>query len=77
MKILLEYLLVEILGNNNFEIDEVVQESGYINLTIKTDPENMGIVIGKKGRMIKALRTILKTKATLDKVGFSLEVVEK
>ncbi len=77
MKNLLSYLLTEILGNTNFEIDENIQESGFISLKIIADPENMGLIIGKKGRMIKALRTILKTKATLDKIGFSLEVIEK
>jgi predicted RNA-binding protein YlqC (UPF0109 family) len=77
MKNLLTYLLTEILGNNDFEIDENIQDSGFIDLKIIANPENMGLIIGKKGRMIKALRTILKTKATLDRIGFSLEVSER
>jgi predicted RNA-binding protein YlqC (UPF0109 family) len=77
MKNLLTYLLAEILGNNNFEIIENIQDSGFVDLKIVANPDNMGLIIGKKGRMIKALRTILKTKATLDKIGFSLEVSEK
>ncbi len=77
MKDLLTYVLTEILGNNDFEIEENIQDSGFIDLKIFADPSNMGLIIGKKGRMIKALRTLLKTKATLDKIGFSLEVSEK
>lgn len=77
MKELLSYLLKEILGNSDFEIEENVSDEGFINLKVVTEPSNMGLIIGKKGKMIKSLRTILKTKATLDKVGFSLEVSEK
>ena len=77
MKNLLEYLLSEILGGSDFKIEEVVGDNGFIDLKVTTDPKNMGIIIGKKGKMIKALRTLLKTKATLDRVGFSLEVAEK
>lgn len=77
MKTLLTNILSEMLGNKDFEVEEVVQDSGYVNLKIIADPNNMGLIIGKKGKMIKALRTLLKTKATLDRIGFSLEVVEK
>jgi len=77
MKDLLIYLLTEILGDNNFEVVENIQDSGFVDLKIIADPGNIGLIIGKKGRMIKALRTILKTKATLDRIGFSLEVSEK
>lgn len=77
MKDLLSYLLTEILGNSDFEIEESISETGFVNLKVTTQPTNMGLIIGKNGRMIKSLRTILKTKATLDKVGFSLEVSEK
>ncbi len=77
MKDLLSYLLNEILGNSDFEIEENVSDEGFINLKVVTEPSNMGLIIGKKGKMIKSLRTILKTKATLEKIGFSLEVSEK
>lgn len=77
MKELLTYLLSEILGNDEFEIEENSENPGFINLKVAAEPSNMGLIIGKKGRMVKALRTILKTKATLLKIGFSLEVIEK
>jgi len=77
MKTLLSYLISEITGSEDFEIDEDVGESGYTNLTLKVSKDHMGLVIGKKGKMISALRSILRTKATLDRIGFSLNVVEK
>lgn len=76
MKKLLEYILSAILDNDDYQIEVDDATEGFTKLKIQTVPENMGIIIGKNGKMIKAIRTLLKTKATLDRVGFSLEVEE-
>jgi len=73
MKELLEYLLKGVLGEEKFEIVEA-EDAGRVLYTIKTAPENMGLVIGKGGRMIKSLRNILKVRATLEKTAVSLNV---
>lgn len=77
MNKLLSYLIKEILGNDNFEVEENISENGFVNLKITTAPENIGLIIGKKGKTIKAIRSLLRVKATLEKVGFSLDIVEK
>ena len=77
MKDLLTYILTEILGGNDFEVEETLGENGFLSLNVKTDPKNMGLIIGKQGKTINSIRNILKVKATLDKIGFSLEVSEK
>ena len=76
MKSLLQHIISEILDNKDFKIEEDNQTEGFSKLKIVTKPENMGIIIGKKGRMIKAIRTLLKTKATLERIGFTLEIEE-
>lgn len=73
MKELLEFLLKGVLGKEKFEIGET-EEGGRINYTIKCAPENMGLIIGKGGRMIKSLRNILKVRATLEKTSVNLNV---
>jgi uncharacterized protein len=73
MKELLEFLLKGLLGEEKFEIVEA-EDAGRILYTIKTAPENMGLVIGKGGRMIKSLRNILKVRATREKTAVSLNV---
>lgn len=75
MKDLLEFLLKGILGKEKFEISES-EEEGRISYGIKTAPENMGLIIGKGGRMIKSLRNILKVRATLEKKIVNLNVEE-
>jgi predicted RNA-binding protein YlqC (UPF0109 family) len=73
MKELLEYLLKGLLGEEKFEIVET-NDAGRIAYTIKTAPENVGLIIGKGGHMIKSLRNVLKVRATLEKVAVFLNV---
>ena len=75
MKELLEFLLKGVLGEEKFEIAET-EETGRLSYTIKSDPKNMGLIIGKGGRMIKSLRNILKVRATLEKTAVTLNVEE-
>lgn len=72
---LLEYLLKGVLGEEKFDIEEA-EDAGRIIYTIKTDPKNIGLIIGKGGHMIKALRNVLKVRATLEKRAVSLNVGE-
>lgn len=73
MKELLEYLLKGLLGEEKFEIVDT-NDAGRISYTIKTAPENVGLIIGKGGHMIKSLRNVLKVRATLEKVAVFLNV---
>ena len=75
MKDLLEYLLKGVLADEKFSIEET-EDAGRIIYTIKTDPKNIGLVIGKGGRMIKSLRNILKVRATLEKKAIALNIGE-
>lgn len=73
MKELLEFLLKGLLGKEKFEIIEN-EDGGRISYIVKSAPENMGLIIGKGGRMIKSLRNILKVRATLEKTAVTLNV---
>lgn len=63
------------LGDEKFSVDEA-EEEGRIIYTIKTDPKNVGLIIGKGGHMIKSLRNVLKVRATLEKRAVSLNIGE-
>jgi len=73
MKDLLNFMLKGILGESKFEITES-EDAGRTLYSIKTDPENVGLIIGKGGRMIHSLRNLLKVRATLEKTAVSLNV---
>jgi uncharacterized protein len=73
MKELLEFLLKGLLDKEKFEIAET-DDAGRILYTIKTAPENVGLIIGKSGHMIKSLRNVLKVRATLEKTAVNLNI---
>lgn len=75
MKDLLNYLLKGVLGEEKFDITET-EENGRILFNISTDPKNIGLLIGKGGKMIKNLRNVLKVRATLEKKVVSLNILD-
>lgn len=77
MKDLLTFVLSQILGNEDFAVEETVSENGFVTLNATVKKSDMGLVIGKNGKTIKAIRSLLRTKATLEKIGFTIEVIEK
>lgn len=63
MKKALEYIVSSIVDNpENVEIVEEDQ-NGVINFTIKVASEDMGKIIGKNGKIIRAIRNVIKIPA--------------
>lgn len=75
MKDFLAHILKSMLGDESFDIKETGQDS-YTAYTIKVPQESMGMVIGKKGKVINAIRSLMKVKATLEKSAVGLSVEE-
>ena len=75
MKELLEYILKGILGEGEFYVTEEA-DGDFLILSINVEPEKAGMVIGKGGATIKAIRSILRVKATLEKKGVSVNLAE-
>ncbi len=76
MRDLLDFLIKGITGNKDFEIEES-QDADRSNFEIKIDPSFFGLVIGKGGRTIRAIRNLLKVRATIEKKGVNVSVAEK
>jgi predicted RNA-binding protein YlqC (UPF0109 family) len=64
MKDTLVYLLQSIVDHPDEVQVEETQEESRVLLTITVNQEDIGKVIGKSGRIIKALRDIIKLMAT-------------
>ncbi|OGM57618.1 hypothetical protein A3E46_02570 [Candidatus Woesebacteria bacterium RIFCSPHIGHO2_12_FULL_46_16] len=72
MKELLTFILKGITGKE-IPVEES-SEGERINFVITPPEDLIGIVIGKGGKTIKAIRNILKVRATLEKKIFFLSV---
>ena len=57
------------------EVREIPSENEVV-IELKVAPEDMGKVIGKKGRIAKALRTVVKAAATKANKNVAVEIVQ-
>lgn len=63
MKQALSYIVASIVDNpQNVEVTEK-EENGVIEFTVTVDKADMGKVIGKEGKVIRAIRNVLKIPA--------------
>ncbi|MFC1963726.1 KH domain-containing protein [Chloroflexota bacterium] len=75
MKELIEYIAKAIVDNPDAVIvNEVPAENGVI-FRLEVDPEDTGKVIGKQGRIVKAMRTLLRVSALKKGTRAILEII--
>lgn len=73
MKQLVEFLITELVSKK----DEVVVTMDDENtISVKVDKSDMGKVIGKDGRIAKAIRTIVKAAGNKEGVKYSVVILE-
>ena len=63
MKKALIYILSAIVSLPDKIVVNEEEQEGIINLTITVDPADMGRVIGKNGKVIRAIRNVIKIPA--------------
>ena len=76
MKDLIFFLIKNITGNDQFEVVEEESED-RINYVIKAPKEIMGLIIGKEGKTIRVIRTLVKVRATLERKIVNVSLEEK
>ncbi len=76
MKELLEYMVKALVDNpDNVQIDEIAGEKTII-FELRVGDGDLGKVIGKEGRMAKAIRTILTAASMKKGKRAQLEIIE-
>ena len=77
MKELLEFLAKSLVDNpEGVVISEEPEENGTINFKLTVSQSDMGRVIGKQGRIAKAIRTVMKSAAAREGKKVNIEIVE-
>lgn len=71
-------LLIEPLVSDpkKIKIEKSGQENSAVNFLVTIPKDDIAKVIGKEGKMIKAIKNLLKVRAFKEKVFASLEVQE-
>lgn len=74
---LVEAIAKSLVDNpDKVEVTEMTGRQGTV-IQLKVDPEDMGKVIGKQGRIAKALRVVVKAAATKDNKKVTVEIVKE
>lgn len=77
MKQLLEYIIPNIVNHPEDVVITEESAAGVENLSIKVNPEDMGRVIGKAGKVIKAIRQIGRIIAIKRGLRVNIDVVDE
>lgn len=76
MKKALEYIVTQIVDNpEKAEINEQ-EDQGMINFTVTVDPSDMGKIIGKNGKVIRAIRNVIKISAIKENKKINIALLE-
>ncbi len=75
MKELLEHMLNGITGEE-IDVTEETGEDGFITFFAKIPKEKVGIVIGKGGKTINALKNVLKVRAIRENARVDIQISE-
>jgi predicted RNA-binding protein YlqC (UPF0109 family) len=72
----LEYIAKSLVDHPDEVSITEVEEDDEVVLELRVHPEDMGKIIGKRGRTAKAIRTMVKAAATREGTNATVEIVE-
>lgn len=73
---LLSYITKSITGNEDIEVTES-EENGIKEYVVHAPQAVMGLLIGKEGRTIRAIRSLARARAIVEKINISVHLEEK
>lgn len=74
MKELVEHIAKALVNDPSAAVVTETQTDAGIELLLKVAPDDMGKVIGKQGRIAKAIRVVLKAAGAKDGCKVNLEI---
>ena len=76
MKELVEYIAKSLVDDpESVKVEQIEKDHEFVNVTLEVNPEDKGKVIGRQGRVAKAMRTLLRVTAVKQNVRVNLEIL--
>ncbi len=75
MQELVEYIAKNLVDDAQQVSVKSMEVDGNVVIELSVAPEEMGKVIGKQGRIAKAIRTVVKAASVKDEKKYSVEIV--
>ncbi len=77
MKEVLEIIARSLVDNpEQVDVKEIINEDQTVTLELRVAGDDMGKVIGKQGRIAKALRTVVKAAASRENKKVAVEILQ-
>lgn len=72
---LVRYIITSLVDNGEAVQVEAKREGDTVTYEVTVDPEDVGKVIGRQGRVIKAIRTLVRAAGSIDGTHVEVEVL--
>lgn len=76
MKDLLEYIVKSLVNNPDSVRIEENENDGEVVFEVRVAPEDMGRIIGKGGRIAKAVRSLMKAASFKENTRVNVEIID-
>ncbi|MDD5415997.1 MAG: KH domain-containing protein [Candidatus Daviesbacteria bacterium] len=76
MKDLLNFIVTNLVTKPEAVSVEEQKDNENINLNLTVDPTDMGLIIGKNGQTIRAIRKLLTVRAMAENIRVNLQLTE-
>lgn len=74
---LLDYMVKSLVENPDGVVITEREEDGVIQFQVSVDKKDMGRIIGKQGKIAKAIRMVMRSVSTREGKKVNVEIVEK
>ena len=77
VKNVVEYIVTQIVEDtNSVKVDIADSDDENVTIEVRTSPDDMGRVIGKRGRVARAIRTVAQAAADEEGLQSSVEFID-
>ncbi len=77
VKNVVEYIVIQIVEDTkSVKVDVADSDDENVTIEVRTSPDDMGRVIGKRGRVARAIRTVAQAAADEEGLQSSVEFID-